>query len=101
MIGTKPYAKLRYREVKGRQMAYIDEGDGDAIVFQHGQPASSCVWRNVMPHLEGRCRLIANSPIFDLSLLAFGPYSHLASVPGRKAYFIVPFRARTPSSSLS
>ena len=59
MIGTKPYAKLKYREVKGRQMAYIDEGEGDAIVFQHGQPAASCVWRNVMPHLEGRCRLIA------------------------------------------
>ena len=52
IIGTKPYAKLKYREVKGRQMAYIDEGEGDAIVFQHGQPASSCVWRNVMPHLE-------------------------------------------------
>jgi haloalkane dehalogenase len=31
-------------------MAYIDEDD--AIVFQHGQPASSCVWRNVMLHLE-------------------------------------------------
>jgi haloalkane dehalogenase len=45
MIGTKPYAKLKYREVKGRQMAYIDEGEGDAIVFQHGQPTSSCVWR--------------------------------------------------------
>ena len=59
MIGTKPYAKLKYREVKGRQMAYIDDGEGDAIVFQHGQPAASCVWRNVMPHLEGRCRLIA------------------------------------------
>ena len=27
MIGTKPYAKLKYREVKGRQMAYIDEGE--------------------------------------------------------------------------
>jgi len=43
VIGTKPYAKLKYREVKGRQMAYIDKGEGDAIVFQHGQPASSCV----------------------------------------------------------
>jgi len=30
MIGTKPYAKLKYREVKGREMAYIDEGEGDA-----------------------------------------------------------------------
>jgi haloalkane dehalogenase len=40
-------------------MAYIDEGNGDAIVFQHGQPTSSFVWRNVMPHLEGMGRLIA------------------------------------------
>jgi haloalkane dehalogenase len=40
-------------------MAYIDEGEGDAIVFQHGQPTSSYVWRNVMPHLEGMGRLIA------------------------------------------
>ena len=30
MIGTKPYAKLKYREVKGRQMAYIDEGDANS-----------------------------------------------------------------------
>jgi len=35
MIGTKPYAKLKYREVKGRQMAYIDEGEGDAIPNGH------------------------------------------------------------------
>ena len=59
MIGTKPYAELKYREVNGKRMAYIDEGEGDAIVFQHGQPASSYVWRNVMPHLEGLGRLIA------------------------------------------
>ena len=59
MIGSKPYAELKYREAKDRRMAYIDEGQGDAIVFQHGQPASSYVWRNVMPHLEGLGRLIA------------------------------------------
>jgi len=59
MIGTKPYAELKYREVNGRRMAYIDEGAGGAIVFQHGQPTSSYVWRNVMPHLEGMGRLIA------------------------------------------
>ena len=59
MIGSKPYAKLKYRNVKGSQMAYIDEGDGDAIVFQHGQPTSSYVWRNVLPHLEGMGRLVA------------------------------------------
>ena len=59
MIGSKPYATLKYREVKGARMAYIDEGDGDAIVFQHGQPTFSYVWRNVMPHLEGFGRLVA------------------------------------------
>lgn len=59
MIGTKPYGELKYREVKGRLMAYVDEGEGDAVVLQHGQPASSYVWRNVMPHLEGLGRLVA------------------------------------------
>jgi haloalkane dehalogenase len=39
-------------------MAYI-EGDGDAIVFQHGQPSSSYVWRNVMPHLKRLGRLVS------------------------------------------
>jgi haloalkane dehalogenase len=59
MSGSKPYAELKYREIRGRRMAYIDEGEGDTIVFQHGQPASSYVWRNVMRRLEGMGRLIA------------------------------------------
>jgi haloalkane dehalogenase len=59
MITSKPYAELKRREVKGVRMAYIDEGKGNAIVFQHGQPACSYVWRNVMPHLEGMGRLVA------------------------------------------
>ena len=40
-------------------MAYVDEGQGDAIVFAHGNPTSSYLWRNVMPHLEGLGRLVA------------------------------------------
>jgi len=40
-------------------MSYIEEGEGDPIVFLHGNPTSSYLWRNVMPHLEGRGRLIA------------------------------------------
>lgn len=59
MIGSMPYGKLKYREANGTRMAYIDEGGGDAIVFQHGQPTSSYVWRNVMPHLQGLGRLVA------------------------------------------
>lgn len=59
MTGVKPYGQLQYREVNGKQMAYIDEGHGDAIVFQHGNPSSSYLWRNVMPHVEGLGRLVA------------------------------------------
>lgn len=59
MTGVEPYGRLQYRAINGRQMAYIDEGHGDAIVFQHGNPSSSYLWRNVMPHLEGLGRLIA------------------------------------------
>src|SRR3977135_1429845 len=59
MFGVKPYGQLRYRDVNGKPMAYVDEGDGDAIVFAHGNPTSSYLWRNVMPHLEGLGRLVA------------------------------------------
>jgi haloalkane dehalogenase len=47
MIGTKPYARLKYRKLRGKRMGCIDEGKGDAIVFQHGQPTLSYVWRNL------------------------------------------------------
>src|SRR5260370_9001995 len=38
-------------------MAYQDLGHGDPIVFLHGNPTSSFLWRNVIPHLQsyGRC----------------------------------------------
>jgi haloalkane dehalogenase len=59
MFGAKPYGQLQFREVNGKRMAYVDEGQGDAIVFAHGNPTSSYLWRNVMPHLEGLGRLVA------------------------------------------
>jgi haloalkane dehalogenase len=59
MFGVKPYGRLQYREVNGKRMAYVDEGQGDAIVFAHGNPTSSYLWRNVMPHLQGLGRLVA------------------------------------------
>jgi haloalkane dehalogenase len=59
VIGAAPYGHLQHRDVNGRQMAYVDEGEGDAIVFAHGNPTSSYLWRNVMPHLEGLGRLVA------------------------------------------
>ncbi|MFQ5520814.1 MAG: haloalkane dehalogenase, partial [Candidatus Methylomirabilia bacterium] len=54
-------ADTRYQKkratVLGRSMAYVEAGSGDPIVFLHGNPTSSYLWRNVIPHLEdlGRC----------------------------------------------
>ncbi len=49
----------KFTTVLGKRMAYLDEGTGDPIVFLHGNPTSIFLWRNVIPHLEGRGRLIA------------------------------------------
>ncbi|MEM9088725.1 MAG: haloalkane dehalogenase [Cyanobacteria bacterium P01_F01_bin.53] len=49
----------QYKTIHDKRMAYIDAGQGDPIVFLHGNPTSSYLWRNVMPHLEGKGRLIA------------------------------------------
>jgi haloalkane dehalogenase len=51
-----PYKKQR-RQVLGHEMAYVEVGDGDPIVLLHGNPTSSYLWRNVLPHLQslGRC----------------------------------------------
>ena len=45
--------------VNGHRMAYRELGEGDPIVFAHGNPTSSYLWRNVIPHLSGLGRLIA------------------------------------------
>jgi haloalkane dehalogenase len=53
-----PYQKKRCR-VLGREMAYAEIGEGDPIVLLHGNPTSSFLWRNVLPHLHSRGRCIA------------------------------------------
>jgi haloalkane dehalogenase len=75
-ISAKPYAEKRFIEILGGRVAYIDEGEEDAILLQHGNPASSYLWRNVMPHCEGLGRLIACDLIGmgdSDKLSAFGP----------------------------
>jgi haloalkane dehalogenase len=50
------YAKKR-AAILGRTICYVEEGAGDPIVFLHGNPTSSYLWRNVIPHVAhlGRC----------------------------------------------
>jgi haloalkane dehalogenase len=47
----------RFVEIDGLPMAYRDIGSGDPIVFLHGNPTSSFLWRNIIPHVQsfGRC----------------------------------------------
>ncbi|WP_137391719.1 haloalkane dehalogenase [Rhodoligotrophos defluvii] len=81
MYSAKPYAEKRFAEINGTRMAYIDVGEGDPIVLQHGNPTSSYLWRNVMPHLEGLGRLIA------CDLVGMGDSAKLPnSGPGRYDY---------------
>jgi haloalkane dehalogenase len=49
----------RQAGVLGHSMAYIEAGEGDPIVFLHGNPTSSYLWRNVIPHLQDQGRCIA------------------------------------------
>ena len=54
-----PFGRKKFKEIMGRRMAYIDEGEGPPIIFAHGNPTSSYLWRNVMPACRGLGRLIA------------------------------------------
>jgi haloalkane dehalogenase len=58
-ISTQPLGELRTVPVLDSQMAYVEVGSGEPIVFLHGNPTSSYLWRNVMPHLEGLGRILA------------------------------------------
>jgi haloalkane dehalogenase len=49
----------RFVRVLDRQMAYVTTGRGDPIVFLHGNPTSSFLWRNIIPFLESKGRCIA------------------------------------------
>jgi haloalkane dehalogenase len=55
-VNAEDYPKKKI-EVLGKQMAYVEMGEGDPVVFQHGNPTSSYLWRNIMPYAQdsGRC----------------------------------------------
>ena len=58
-LSTENPALRRIVRVRDAEMAYIDIGEGNPIVFLHGNPTSSFLWRNVIPHVEGLGRIIA------------------------------------------
>ncbi len=54
----QPLAKTTV-DVLGSRMAYHERGEGTPVLFLHGNPTSSYLWRDVIPELEGCGRLIA------------------------------------------
>ena len=84
MPSTEEPAK-QFVEVLNKRMAYVEMGEGDPIVFQHGNPTSSYLWRNIMPHLTGQGRCIA------VDMIGMGDSDKLDD-PGQESYKYVEHR---------
>jgi haloalkane dehalogenase len=74
----QPLSK-KFVDVLDARMAYHQRGEGRPVLFLHGNPTSSYLWRDVIPELEGLGRLIA------LDLIGMGDSDKLAS-PGPDSY---------------
>lgn len=76
----QPYPS-QYVNVLGAKMHYIEAGEGDPILFLHGIPTSSYVWRNVIPHLTSLGRCIAPDLIgmgqSDKPNIEYSIYDHI------------------------
>ena len=53
-----PYERCRIA-VLDSDMSYVDSGNGDTIIFLHGNPTSSYLWRNIIPFVTGMARSLA------------------------------------------
>ena len=84
MISTTEHEK-KFIEVNGKRIAYVEMGTGDPIIFQHGNPTSSYLWRNIMPVLASRGRCIA------VDLIGMGDSDKLDN-PGPGSYRYVEHR---------
>ncbi|MDC0074387.1 haloalkane dehalogenase [Alphaproteobacteria bacterium] len=58
-LSNKPYGNKKSISIDSYNISYIEVGEGDPIIFIHGNPTSSYIWRNIMPFCEGLGRLIA------------------------------------------
>ena len=48
----------KFKKVRNKKMAYVDEGNGDTFLFLHGNPTSSYLWRKIAPHVEDLGRVV-------------------------------------------
>lgn len=80
-----PY-ESRFVEVHGSRIHYVEKGAGDPVLFLHGNPTSSYLWRNVMPYVEPHARTIAMDLIgmgrSDKPALGYRFFDHYRYVAG-------------------
>ena len=84
MLSDKEHPKKQI-QVMGKTMAYVEMGEGAPIVFQHGNPTSSYLWRNIMPYVSHLGRCIA------IDLIGMGDSDKLDN-PGPDSYRFVEHR---------
>src|SRR5215207_9585474 len=77
ITAVDPYVRERVA-VLDTEMAYVDTGEGDPVVFLHGNPTSSYLWRNVIPHDEPHVRCLAPD-LVGWATRASPPQAHTAS----------------------
>jgi hypothetical protein len=100
-ISTEDVSYRKRLSVLDTDMAYVDVGEGDPIVFLHGNPTPSYLWRNIIPYALpfGRCLApdyvgwailvrrwtvaIGSSTTNAISMVVRGPGSHEERDPGR------------------
>lgn len=58
VAAADPHPRRRVR-VLDTEVSYVDTGSGEPIVFLHGNPTSSYLWRNIIPYLSGHGRCLA------------------------------------------
>jgi haloalkane dehalogenase len=66
LAGSVWVREKRFVEVLGRQMAYIERGAGHPVVFLHGNPTSSFLWRGVLPHVEASGRRLITPDLIGM-----------------------------------
>jgi haloalkane dehalogenase len=59
LFRSDPWPSKRHVEVLGAKVSYIAAGSGRPVVFLHGNPTSSVLWRSVIPHVAKKARCIA------------------------------------------
>ena len=59
IIAAEDHLPRRRVRILDTEMSYVTAGQGDPIVFLHGNPTSSYLWRNVIPHVSGLGRCLA------------------------------------------